>query len=533
MAMRIRSPYRAPTTHREEFAQNPHGVCFRHPAIPSAQGNLLIILDGNDNAQGCLHHETARIACAIIAGNRWDGYLATSPTANAIDVPPHGLLTGEDYYFIVPHPVEASTSHPGENTDPQPNAPPPDPYHYPVVPNFGEWVFPSGKLPGTWNTMAKRRSPGVASTSDTTRSRDQCCRMTEAVEETDISHIVPLAEEPWFTRNDMIRYGNKHASSRPGINDDANTMLLRADLHRAFDKRRFTFLPKKQGALVTHVLESESLRHIYHNVQLNTTYIAPEYFFARFAWTIFPLLKPFLRRGQRRLLLIQGQHQWASPAECSDFADPPSKSRSASPTKKNRSPSKRTWVEMEGEPDYASQDPDGEPIPNGATDDARYPHAKRPRRGRSPAPRPCTAASLPSSHRPPTPPRSGKCVPSPESVSSMFGDAAPDLEAEIHEAGDGESSHCPGVQHSPDAQQTTGIPIAQEDSAATMTPRRLRAMVSLHLVQERKRSDPEGQWEKHEAWLDKILRSGGALDSSEIDKWMYVNGNESIPELDE
>lgn len=107
MAMRIRSPYRAAITHFEEFAEDPHCVCFRHPAIPYAQGNLLIILDGNDSVQGYLHHETARIACAIIAGNQWDGYLATSPTAAAIDVPPHGLLTGEEYYFIVPHPAGA------------------------------------------------------------------------------------------------------------------------------------------------------------------------------------------------------------------------------------------------------------------------------------------------------------------------------------------------------------------------------------------------------------------------------------------
>jgi hypothetical protein len=62
---------------------------------------------------------------------------------------------------------------------------------------------------------------------------------------TDVAHIVPLAEEVWFNKYDMIRCGNKHTSLRPGVNDDANTMLLRADLHRSLDKRRFTFLPKK------------------------------------------------------------------------------------------------------------------------------------------------------------------------------------------------------------------------------------------------------------------------------------------------
>jgi hypothetical protein len=106
--MNIRSPYRASTARCKEFAEQPHSVCFLPPAIPSAEGNLLFILDGNDNAQGCLHHQTARIACAIFAGNQWDGYLSISPNAKAINVPLDGLLTDEEYYFYVPHPIEAS-----------------------------------------------------------------------------------------------------------------------------------------------------------------------------------------------------------------------------------------------------------------------------------------------------------------------------------------------------------------------------------------------------------------------------------------
>ncbi|KAL8855345.1 MAG: hypothetical protein Q9178_007999 [Gyalolechia marmorata] len=520
MGMSIRSPYRAPTTHSEAFAHQPHSVCFRHPAIPSAQGNLLMILDGNDNAQGYLHHETARLACAIIAGNRWDGYLATSPTAPATDLPPHGLLTDEEYYFIVPYPTtpvmdsDSSASHQGASENPDPPQPtlPPGPYHYPVVPTFAEWVFPSGKLPGAWGTMAKRR-PGVASTSDTTRSRDQSCRMTEAVEETDVAHIVPLAEEPWFTRNDMVRYGNKHASLRPGINDDANTMLLRADLHRSFDRRRFIFLPKKPGAIVTHVLESESLRDIYHNVQLNTTYIAPEYFFARFAWTILPLLKPFLARGQPRLLLIEGQPRWATSTECSDLADSPPKSRTASPTKKSRSRSKRTRADMEDELDSASHDSDYGPEPDYTHSYHRY--AKRVRRGRSPTPRQYpvgTLAQLPPPRCPPTPPRSGESFlsPAPESVPCTLGDDPFGTEeGGINEAGVGEShdeyktEHCPDAHPNPQTQTPVSLP-------------QLRAMVSSHLRQERERSDPEERWEKDEAWLGSIVGKGRALDGTEI-----------------
>ena len=390
---------------------------------------------------------------------------------------------------------------------------PPGPYHYPVVPTFAEWVFPNGKLPGAWGTMAKRRSPGVASTSDTTRSRDQSCRMTEAVEETDIAHIVPLAEESWFTKNDMVRYGNKHASLRPGINDDANTMLLRADLHRSFDRRRFIFLPKKPGAIVTHVLESESLRDIYHNVQLNTTYIAPEYFFARFAWTILPLLKPFLARGQPRLLLIDGQPRWASPAECSDLADSPPKSRTASPTKKSRSRSKRTRADMEEELDGASHDSDYGPEPDNTPDyrHAYHRYAKRVRRGRSPTPRQYPVGALaqfPPS--PPTPPRSGESFlsPAPESVPCTQGDDTIGTE----EGGINKA----GLEESHDKLRTVQYTAAHPNPHTPVSSPQLRAMVSSHLRQERKKSDPGGQWPKDEAWLGSVIRKGRALDSSEI-----------------
>lgn len=369
----------------------------------------------------------------------------------------------------------------------------------------------------------RRRTAGVASTSDTTRSRDQCCRMTEAAEETDVSHVVPLAEEPWFVKNVMNRYGNNHVSSRPGINDDANTMLLRADLHRSFDKRRFTFLPKRHDTIVTHVFGSESLRDIYHNVELNTTYIAPQYFFARFAWTILPLLRPFLKCGHSRLLLIQGQAQWASPAECSGLVDPPPRSRPASPTKKSRSPTKRSANQME-EDDCASQSPNDDSTPDDLTDDSDRHQTKRARRGRSPTPRQNTNTQPPQSHRPLTPPKSGDNVPSPRSVPfSLSGEFQTDTEAE-----NGEQVVVPRCSSAeiPSDEKSDSTSLALQAKQSWMTPRRLRALASSHIRQERKRSDPDGRWEKEEAWLDSVLRAGGALDASEINRWMFVRGGE-------
>jgi hypothetical protein len=57
----------------------------------------------------------------------------------------------------------------------------------------------------------------------------------------------------------------------------AKTVLLRADLHIAFDKPRIAFVPKSTGdggnkRLVAHLLEySPELEHLYHNRELHPT----------------------------------------------------------------------------------------------------------------------------------------------------------------------------------------------------------------------------------------------------------------------
>lgn len=82
------------------------GIRFRHPGYKDQ--NILFTLLGHDSPEGGLHHETARLACAIVAGNRWDGYLSISPTGPRIAATE--LLLGSDYYFIVPSPSQGEFS---------------------------------------------------------------------------------------------------------------------------------------------------------------------------------------------------------------------------------------------------------------------------------------------------------------------------------------------------------------------------------------------------------------------------------------
>jgi hypothetical protein len=81
-------------------ADSSHKARFRHPGYGD-NSNILIILPGLDHSQGGIHHETARIACAMLANNRWDGFFTKTRTGAPVELEPDGILHGKDYYFRV------------------------------------------------------------------------------------------------------------------------------------------------------------------------------------------------------------------------------------------------------------------------------------------------------------------------------------------------------------------------------------------------------------------------------------------------
>jgi hypothetical protein len=84
-----------------------HRIIIRHPAYPPLRNtNVLLSLLAFDHPDGGLHHETARIACGIIADNVWNGYFSEEAGGQPIDLRPDEILrVGKDYFFHVPHPV--------------------------------------------------------------------------------------------------------------------------------------------------------------------------------------------------------------------------------------------------------------------------------------------------------------------------------------------------------------------------------------------------------------------------------------------
>lgn len=276
-----------------------------------------------------LHHATVLHACAIIAGNAFDkaslsrdrdGHEPVLPTLSL-----HDILEPSDYWLQISN---SST----------PSLP------YPISASFSDWRFPHRPLPEEW--LAPHKPPAYQLPSSVSqpgdivhmienqRSGAEPCRMSGHRGATEPAHLVPQAMTDWFVSNMMGQYTRQSAGN---INDDANRLRLRVDLHYLFDAHRFIFVPKPvrpapsttdstsstspattttparpDYALAVHVLEPTKdleVVALYHNLSLQTDIEdyqdARRFLFARFAYAIFSLLQPFLKAARRYVLVAK------------------------------------------------------------------------------------------------------------------------------------------------------------------------------------------------------------------------------------
>lgn len=185
---------------------------------------------------------------------------------------------------------------------------------YPIVPSFRDWSFPHNNLPPEWTACPK---PPASDTST-------CC-VTGFRMATNKCHLVPANQRDWFVNNDMHTL---YASSLPGsLGDKANHVLMRADIHSLFDQHRFAVVPKpcitppgldhtrtrtSSHVFAVHVLkddeDSGELYSLYHNVALQPSAVSRlscEFLFARFAWSVFAHLQPFLVSSTARYVVVR------------------------------------------------------------------------------------------------------------------------------------------------------------------------------------------------------------------------------------
>ena len=193
------------------------------------------------------------------------------------------------------------------------------------------------------------------------------CQISACEEGYEKAHFVPVKYSAWFHANDLVRYIFNSSWAGPrAVDDIRNMILLRADLHKAFDDIKFTFIPKKEEfeprSKITYVLHmlshSTELVKLYHNVQLQASEkLVPQFLLARLALSIFPMFEGFLLnpRISRKIMTQDGGIHEANPAECQSYTSQVgARSRPASPEKGSSasSPKRRRLDDLQEEEDH-------------------------------------------------------------------------------------------------------------------------------------------------------------------------------------
>ncbi|KAM0809738.1 putative HNH nuclease domain-containing protein [Seiridium cardinale] len=362
--------------------QHPHDILFRLPRLDrystaASSGASLgttpaaRTVNANATSRG-VHFATALLACQIVANNAFDGYLATDSQGRERVIPdsPDYVLVESKYWFFSSQretgdsdagqpttlPTRPGTA-PAATTAPRRALRPP----YAIVPSFQDWQFPHDSLPEEW------RVPITSDDSSSTTNRR--CVVTNRAWPIHGAHLIPSAEERWYINNGMPQYG-----MHQNIDEAANKIDLRDDLHHAFDDHMFAIVPK-QGRRVVHVLSAPTLSKLEYAAEFHNRPIfesaptirdsPPEFLFARFARAVLMLVKPFVaqaalsRRVARYKQDVGGQEagegyegggmfsiqeDWMSPQALKEQYGGGG-TRSASPSKRKRD------VERDGELD--------------------------------------------------------------------------------------------------------------------------------------------------------------------------------------
>ncbi|KAH8653250.1 hypothetical protein BGZ60DRAFT_419826 [Tricladium varicosporioides] len=275
-------------------------VNLRHPAY-DRRHDLLLSLFAWDATTGGICYSLAHDACAIIADNHHEGWLAESPMGEPLNFKSSALLPAGDYWYHLPSP-DAAEDKAGNTTSTSA-------YRWPVVTCFQDWEFPDD-LPSAWTTVAQRHYPANADPQLTyasiVRSRDLSCRITKHYTGTEVVHLCPEQEREWFQANAMYQYNsNTYLEPNNLQNDTSNLILLRSDLHEAFNDRLFCLYPKGNDFAV-HVMEpTRDIGLLYHNTRIHPINACrAEFIYTRFAWSLFPALSGFLMdRSTTRLVI--------------------------------------------------------------------------------------------------------------------------------------------------------------------------------------------------------------------------------------
>ena len=326
---------RAIQSERREICSSPrHRVTVHHPGYESTR---LFEISAFDGESGGIHHSTLLLFCGIIAGGLWNGWLSETKNGPRLTAGIEDVLMKSDYYFHLPDPK------------------------WPVVLSLDHLAFPHGHPPPGWTfddpESSFYSSASVSSMSQAVKDRDMTCRVTRWADGIERAHLCPRSALNWFTREELERYNISATLSGPtSIDDMANAVALRRDVHVELDKHTFVFV-RKLGKWVSHFLDpTHNLGPEHHNVPIDMpTAVSEAFVFANVADAVLSRISNFLMRGEQRKVIVKRGTAPPQPtemtgAEIRNMLDQSKRERSKSPRKRLRNP------DMDEEPGDA---PDG------------------------------------------------------------------------------------------------------------------------------------------------------------------------------
>ena len=165
-------------------------------------------------------------------------------------------------------------------------------------------------------------------------------------------YLCPRNEIIWFRKNGMTAYNIRQGISGNYLTDDiANALAMRPDIHKAFDECKSAIAHKNQLWLAHFLATTDSMGIQFHNMPISVpAVVRPEFILARFAWVIFPRVKPFMEFGPPRPVKVRAESGGSvreiettmTPGEFSELEPKRSRSRSHSPQKRTASASPMT-----------------------------------------------------------------------------------------------------------------------------------------------------------------------------------------------
>ena len=331
------------------------------------------------------------------------------------------------------------------------------------------------------------------------------CQISAYEEGYEKAHIVPWKYSAWFHANDLDQYiFNNQWFGERAIDDVHNMILLRADLHKAFDDNKFAFVPKRETSsepggripYVVHMLSpSKELIKLNHNVHLQASdKLVPQFLLARLALSIFPMFEGFLLKPQvsRKILTQEGGIHKATPGECQGYTSQTgARSRQTSPSKAGSaagSPKRRRLDNVqEGEGHYIAVEHQNKRA-RMSTADAEEPTPDAIRRARS---APSNTASTPSSKDQHD--YSERLEESTDTLPTLSDPPAPvQLDTILQNVPDD------GAKPSPPSGNS--ICSLDDDELDSEEAERYDALRTSALATERERSDPKGSYAKELDW---------------------------------